>query len=376
MWFTTFIFKNLRRRPLRTILTIFPIGMAIGSVVALVGIANGFEQTFSELYASAKVDMIVLRAGTRQRQNSILDEGLGTQLKQLSGVKDILAGLMDLISFPDADLFSVPVNGWEAETPAFNHLTITQGRSVKKSDKRVALLGTILASNLGKKVGDSVEIIEGRPYEVIGIYESRNVFENGAVVIPLKELQHIMDRAGKVTGFSLVLDNPNNPAAIEDMRRRVEAVDPMLKAFPTADFVKSFTEIRLAKSMAWLTSCIAVMIGFFGITNTMVMSVNERTREIGILRAVGWQVTRIVKMIMLEAVFLGIMGALGGIVGATMIVRTLTRMPAVNGLIDGRIQPMFLLLGFGVAILLGLAGSVIPALRAASMMPTEALRHE
>jgi len=376
MWFTTFVWKNLRRRPMRSLLTIFAIAMAIGSVVSLVGLANSFEQTFVSLYKNAKIDMIVLRSGAKARLTSALDESLGEKMKKVAGVRQVYQGLVDMTAFEDEGLYNVVVQGWEPETPLFDHLTVTSGRNLRKDDSRGVILGTILANSLNKKVGDKVDVIQNRPYTVVGIYESRNVLENGALVIPLKELQTIMGRENQVTGFSLVLDNPNDPEAVETVRQEIEALSPKIKAFSTADYVKSFTEIRMAKGMAWLTSSIALLIGFFGITNTMVMSVNERTREIGILRAVGWQMMRIIRMILLEAVFLSMLGALCGIIGAMVIGHILTRVPSVNGLIDPRVEPFFLVYGFVIAVVLGLLGSVIPAIRAAQMMPTEALRHE
>jgi putative ABC transport system permease protein len=161
MWFSTFIFKNLIRRPLRSLLTAFAVALAIGSVIALVGIANGFEQTFLTLYADAKVDMIVVRSGARQRMNSTLDESLGDKIKQIDGVREVLSGLADLVSFEDAGLYSVVIQGFEPKTAVFDHMKIIDGRSLVKGDKRVALLGTILAGNLGKKVGEDVEVVEG-----------------------------------------------------------------------------------------------------------------------------------------------------------------------------------------------------------------------
>ena len=128
--------------------------------------------------------------------------------------------------------------------------------------------------------------------------------------------------------------------------------------------------------MAWLTSSIALFIGFFGMVNTMVMSVNERMHEIGILRALGWRLLRIIRMVVLESVFLSTLGALAGMAGATVLVQLLTRSPTVNGLIEGKVQPALLGYGLLIALGLGLLGSVLPAVRAAQMLPTEALRHE
>ncbi len=377
MRFSTFVLRNLIRRPLRSLLTIFGLAVAIGAVVSLVGISHGFEQTFLGLYQNAGVDMIVSRAGGGAKtMNSTLDASLKEKIEKVPGVRQVLFGLVDVTSFPEHGLINVALQGWEPESAVFNHLSILKGRSLTKSDTRSILLGVTLARDLDKNVGDTVEVVEKEPFQVVGIYESRNAIENGAIVLPLIQLQRLMDKQGKVTGFSLILDRPDDEASVAEIRQRIEDLAPRLSALPTSDFVKSIKEIQLAKAMSLLTSCIALFIGFFGITNTMVMSVHERTREIGILRAVGWQMPRIFRMILLEAVFLSLLGAAVGVLGAIVIVRGLTYVPTVNNIIDGRIQPIFLAYGFLIAVVLGLLGSIIPAVRATQMMPTEALRHE
>jgi len=149
-----------------------------------------------------------------------------------------------------------------------------------------------------------------------------------------------------------------------------------LTALPTDEHVKSVTEIQLAKAMAWLTSAVALLIGGFGMMNTMIMSVHERTREIGILRAIGWGRSRVVRMILLEALVIGVIGAVVGGIGASILVRLLTKVPIVSGLIDGRIEPRFFLYGLLLALAVGLIGGLLPAYRASRLLPTVALRYE
>jgi putative ABC transport system permease protein len=375
MWFSTFVLKNLARRPLRSLLTVFAIAIAIGSVVSLVGVATGFERTFLQLYEGAGVDLVVVRAGARQRLNSSLDESIGDKIRSIPGALEVLPGLADVVSFEEANLYGVVVQGWKPATAVFSHITIKQGRSLTPSDTKAVLLGTILSRNLEKNVGDTIELMQDERFAIVGVYESSNVFENGAMIIPLTELQRIMDRPHQVTGFSVILKD-SSPAAVDETRRRIEALVPGVAAMSIREHVNSISEIRLAKGMAWLTSAIALVIGFFGMMNTMVMSVHERTREIGILRAVGWRVRRVIRMVLLEAVFLSLLGATCGTIGAWAILRVLTKVPAVNGVIDGRIDPILMAYGFAIAIGVGLLGGLIPAQRAAKMMPTEALRHE
>ena len=377
MWFVTFVYRNLARRPLRSFLTVVAIAIAIGSFVTLVGIATGFEHTFLKIYESTGIDVIVVRTGSRQRLTSALPERLATEIRQLPGVKEVIGGLADMQSFGEDGAFSALIQGWEPETAAFDHLRIVQGRNLTKKDEKSVLLGTILASNIDKKVGDSVELMEKELFQVVGIYETANVVENGAMVVPLKELQRIWDRKGLVTGFSIIMDrDKKDTASIKEIRGRVEELAPGLKAMSPRDLVNSTSEIQLAKGMAWLTSLIALLIGTFGMMNTMVMSIHERTREIGTLRAVGWRKGRVMRMILMEALLLSLVGALVGTLGSLLLLNIMTQVPPVNGFVDGRLNPILILEGFAIAIAVGVVGGLLPARRAARLMPVTALRHE
>jgi putative ABC transport system permease protein len=125
-----------------------------------------------------------------------------------------------------------------------------------------------------------------------------------------------------------------------------------------------------------MTSAIALIIGAVGVLNTMIMSVLERTREIGILRAIGWRKIRVVRLILYESVLLSLLGAAVGIGAAVVLTRALTWWPVVNGLVRGDVAPAVIIQGFLIALAVGLIGGAYPAYRGAHLLPTEALRHE
>lgn len=375
MWFSTIVLKNSIRRPLRSALTIIAIATAIGAVVALVGIASGFERTFLDLYKGAGIDMVVVRAGAKQRLNSTLEQSMGDKIKKLPGVKEVIPGLADVISFEDEGLIGVLVQGWVPESKIFEHITVIQGRTLKRDDKKTVMLGSILAKNLGKGVGDELNLFE-EPFTIVGIYRSTTVIEEGACTIPLSELQRLMDRPNQVTGFSVIVEHPVDPKKLEQVRKEIESLGAGVTAMTTDEHVKSVSEIQLAKAMAWMTSAVALFIGSFGVMNTMIMSVHERTREIGVLRAIGWRKRLVVRLILLESVLLSLIGALLGSLGAMILVRLLARLPIVSGLIDGRIELRFVGYGLAIALLVGLLGGSLPAFRASRMLPSSALRYE
>ncbi len=378
MWFLTFVLKNLLRRPLRSALTVIAVAIAIGALISLVGVANGFEQSFLNIYEKEGVDLIVTQAGVFQLIRSSLDESLGAKMEAIPGVKEVFPGLLEMISQPiDGKEQPLTLQGWVPQTPIFDHLALTGGRFLTKTDDQAVMLGTVLAGNLEMKVGDEIEITEKKIFKVVGIYESSHVYENGALVMPLKVLQDLMDRKNQVSGFSISLTEKLDEAGVDRMRKKIENIKPgKLNAQRAENFVKKMFEIRLAKGMAWVTSAIALLIGLFGMMNTMVMSVSERTREIGILRAVGWRKWRVIKMILLESVVLSIFGALVGIIGAVALIKILAQLPTVNSFVEGTVSPVLMVYGQLLAIGVGLLGGAIPALRAARMLPTAALRYE
>jgi putative ABC transport system permease protein len=244
------------------------------------------------------------------------------------------------------------------------------------------MMGKLLAKRLGKEVGDSVEI-EAEDFTVVGVFESYNVYENGSVVLLLEEMQQLMDRSGKVSGFVVVMDDSqNDEEAVRAVCDRIEQLRDEdgkslnLEAQPTSDYVATTVEIRTVKAMAWGTSAIALMIGCVAMFNTMIMSVFERTAEIGILRGIGWRRSRIASLIVCESVVLSLVGGIVGSAGAILVVRVLSRLPQANGLLTGGVPPLVILQGICLGLLLGAAAGLYPGLRAASLTPTEALRHD
>ncbi len=375
MRFITLIARNLLRRRVRSILTLLGLSIGIASVVALVGIAWGFERSFLAIYEAKGIDLIVVRAGVSDRLTSSLDVHLAEQLRQIEGVHEVGYSLMDAVSFEDANLVSVLVNGWEPGSMLFRGIRVIEGRPWRAGETDRAMLGRVLSLNLGKHVGDRVDVA-GEPFKVVGIYESDSLFENGGMIIPLHQLQHMMGREGQVTGFVLTAEDELDVAGIKALSRRIEARLPNVAAIPARDYVQEDSQIRLAKAMAWATSIVALVLGSLGMLNTMVMAVFERTAEIGVLRALGWRRKRVLMMILGESLLLGLTGAIVGTTLGFLGVRGLASTPTASGFIARdlplAVLPVGLILGIGLSLL----GGLYPALRGARLEPVEALHHE
>ena len=145
---------------------------------------------------------------------------------------------------------------------------------------------------------------------------------------------------------------------------------------PMRDFVASDTEMGLLVGMAKGTSAIAIFLSSLGVLNTMLMSVTERTRELGILRAIGWSRSLIVRMILGESLMLCVAGVVLGTAFAWVSVLILATCPFTRTLVPPGLSLTAVVVGAAVGVLAGIAGAAYPAYRATGVDPTEALRYE
>ena len=364
-------------------MTALGVAIAISAVVALLGVSSGLKRSAAERFESRGVDLVVQRAGVAQQLNSSLDETIGDRLKKLEGVKDVAASLTDMVSFADSSFIGVPVHGWPVDSFAFSNLEVVEGKRFASGEKHKVMLGNKLAGELKKQVGDKLET-EGAEFDVAAIYESANMFDNGSAVVPVADLQTLMDRPGQVTEFQVAVAGPaeSRNATVETLSKQIGAFKdaagkPLgLAALSTEEFVTKNTEIRLVDAMAWITSAIAIVIGSVGMLNTMIMSVLERTQEIGILRAIGWRKGRIVGMVLCEAFLLSLIGAVIGVLFAATLTWVLATASPVQTYVRSDLSLPVILSGFALAAIVALVGGAYPAIRGASLPPTEALRSE
>ena len=375
MWFITFIFANLLGRPARSLLTLSGIAIAVAAVVALLGVVRGFENSLLQLYQGRGIDVIVQQAGRLQMTSSALPENLGEQIAAVDGVAAVYPALIEVLSLLEDDMMGVVVQGWPPESEPLRRLELVSGTRFSAPKARQVIVGTKLAAAMNLNVGDTTELIEGEPLEVVGIFDSSNVFDNGSMFTPLATLQQLMFRGGEVTMFAVVGED-RSPEALRQLAQRVKQSGSKIEAEVAEDVAQRSTEIRVARSFAWLTSAIAVLIGSVGMLNTMMMAVFERTREIAMLRALGWRRRRVMAMVLGESTVLCAIGAVVGIAVGVVMVRLLSQVPAAGRLVAGDVSPGVMLQGLGLALLLGLLGGIYPAWSAARLAPVEGLRHD
>lgn len=385
MHFLTFILRNLTRRPTRSTLTVLGLTVAVASMIALLGITSNLLNSVQSSFERRGIDLVVQQAGKSSGLNSDFREYLVDEARKIKGVKAVDFAVVNLIDLTRGDNSEqVMIQGWRPDNFAFEEPGIITGRKLEWGDRNKVILGKTLADNLNKKVGDTVAFGGSENlYEVIGILKNNVVFDEGSAIVSLEDgrkLTHV-----QVTAFSVRVAKSSLETAdqeVEAVREQIQnLVDPKdtsvrLVARTPAEYVASLTHLRMIRAIAWLISAIAVVIGVIGLLNTMAMSVLERTQEIGILRAVGWPPLRVIRMVLGEATLLSFAAAIGGTISAALAMHFLTLSSKVNGFIEGGLTLGVVAEGIGITLLIGLLGGVYPAIRAARLLPTEAIRHD
>jgi putative ABC transport system permease protein len=371
--FAGFVGKNLLRRRLRTLLTLCGIGMAIGAFVGLVGFSRAFEQEWLRIYSSSGIDLAVIQ---QSFLNSSMNESMGTKLKSIPEVAQaapMIFNMMDLT--PEVNALAY---GWHADSFEFDSIHVLSGRIFHDGVPEV-MLGDILAGDLKKKPGDTLEI-QGTTFTVVGVYHGGSALEAAAVLMPLDQLQQLSSLQGKVSTFHVRLrPAPQGESQADYLKRAqadIEAALPGLRAVPAAERANNNQLVKLAHASAWGTSLIALLIGIMGIANTMAMSVFERTREIGILRALGWKRWQIIALIQLEAVVLGLGGGILGIFVGWCALNLLARLPQTATIVSSAFSAPTAAEALAIAVLAGLIAGAFPAWRGAQLSPVDALRHD
>jgi putative ABC transport system permease protein len=371
----SFALGNLYRRPARTVLTVCAIALGIAAVVALTSIAWGFEASWQKANDARGTDLIVTRIASENAMPSpFLEARLQQILKGYPHVQEVVGLLTEMLSVGDNSP-PIFVFGWAYGSYLWDHLKLLDGRWPGNDTEPVIMVGSTAAELLHKKTGDTIEI-EDRQLQVVGIFESSAVIENGALLMTLTQAQQITDKPGKVNVLNIKLDGHTSDADVEDIKARVHATMPGFVAITSSELVRKNAVVRISKAMSNATTLVASLVGALVVFNTMLMSINERTKEIGVLLALGWQRRTIMKLVCSESTILTLTGGFFGILVGIAITWGLEHLDIMRGKIDAVFSGPFLVVVLGLSVILGIAGGIYPALKAANLLPAQALRQE
>jgi putative ABC transport system permease protein len=371
MRFSTLVLKNLVRQRVRTLLTILGIGVGITTVVALGAITGGLQAMASDLMRVGGADFMVAQKGSSDLTFSTVTESEERAVRETPGVERTLGVLMHYSrvgSNPFFGTFGVrPDELREAPPP------LVAGRLLADGAPHETLLGSDASDALGVTVGGNVTIDEVS-FRVVGIYRTGSVVEDGGAYAPLVTVRRQARKPAAVTAVYVTAGGGVQPAELAD---RIEQENTQLTTVSTlSDYGDVDQGLKFLNAGDVAISVLAVLLGGIGVMNTMIMSVFERTREIGIMRAVGWSGWRIVRMVIGESLLLCLVAGVLGLGVGWLAAQAVAQIPSVQAFLQPEFTPELVLRALAVAVGVALAGAAYPAVRAVRLLPVEALRHE
>jgi putative ABC transport system permease protein len=370
MTFFTIVVRGLIRRPVRTALTLVGISIGIGAVVALVGMAWGYEKSIVKQLDVLGIDIVVsnMSGGIMPK---VFDASLQDRVAGLPQVGKVTSVLMQMLSVEDAPMMMVSGREWGGFT--WDQIELIEGRMPKDGNEPAVVLGRLAAEVLRKKVGDTVQI-ETEELPVVGIVDGQTVVENGAIMLSLSVLQKATGNEGKVNFVDIRVAPGTSKQQTEELCNQIKGIFPEGRAMVAKEVVGTSQGFRVARAMSWSTSVLAIVVGVLGVMNTMLMTVFERTHEIGILLAVGWKRRRIVWMVLCESALLGLLGGITGVTLGAIGLKILETTPTIRGMLEPDLSARLLLISVAIAVVVGVISGLYPAWRSSRLNPSLALQ--
>ena len=360
--------RTLWRRRTRTALTVVGVSIGLAAVVIMGGLMDGMVTAFTQAYSAGGMDLFVRQRDVTDQAFSVMNEQVGRQIAALPGVQSI-GGMITGIQSSE-EIPYLLVMGQDLQGPVIRHYKIVEGRRLLGS--RELILGRPAADAIKAHVGSVVRLGEAS-YRVVGLFETGTSWEESIGDISLRDAQTLYGKPHQVTYYTVKVREPQQAKAIAT---QIEASFPDLTVSLTSELAESLPDFQKMDVLRWAIGALVIIVGGIGMMNTLFMSVFERTREIGTLRALGWRRLRVLTTVLEESLALSLIGAAVGVALSVVISALLRQIPMFGGMLVIVFSAGLLIRALMMAIGLGAVGGLYPAWRAANLQPVEALRYE
>ena len=357
---------TLRHRPLRTFLTALGTALGIATIVALLAVAGGAQQSAGKFLDLGTSDLGVFQKDAADPTTSVLPISLVTQLRSTPGVSaatPLILLIEQVKRSPGAIVFGAEPNTFVTKRYVFTH-----GRMF--SGSRQAIIGSDLASSLHLGVGGTLTVAHRR-FRVAGIFHIGVAEQDEGAVIPLADAQAIASKPDEATTIAVSLNQTtSNKQGTKTIQSRYPG---LLVIGDGVQALRAGVNSQLLSKVAVVLAVLALLIGGIGVMNTMLMSVIERRSEFALLSAVGWSGAQIAARVIVEGIVTTLLGAAMGLLLGTIGAELLVSALSAQEFVTPDVTPWDLGRGLLVGVLLGVLGGIYPAWRAARVSPAQVL---
>lgn len=385
------VLRNIFRRKLRAFLTIFGITIGVLALVVMGSIAEKLQLLVDgggDYYA----DKVIVSAPSAMAGFSTepLSTEVLTQIEAVDGVARASGSIMMLLDTEASSVnMGIPanINASDFREEGFETFEsdVVEGRKLEKDDRGVVVVGSDLVEKLDAEVGETVTIRD-REFEVVGILGRTLTAPDKAVQMSIADAQEILvadlpaavrdtvDPDELITSVAVYLDEDADP---DEMAEVIQAEVADVEAMGPGGFEKSVKEpLKIFNQIIYAIAIVSLLVGGLSVINTMTMSVAERTREIGVRKAIGASDGAVMRQFIAESAVIGLIGGLLGLALGSLIAVGGNQAGAASATELFLVTPRLAIGSVAFSLILGVLSGLYPAWHAARLNPVQALRYE